>query len=225
MEAKICASIGASTIGELREKTERALRLGADLVELRLDYLSKIEVDVVSSLVREFSEKIVITLRPTWEGGYFSGREEERIKLLLEMVEAKPAYVDVELDVRDLEEILGKVGEETSLIISKHDFEGSLTREQLKALAARALEFGGIAKVVTTANSFSDNLKILSLYEELPPERLIAFAMGERGVVSRVLSPIIGAPIAYACLPGEVVAPGQLTIGDFRGLLKLVRGR
>ena len=54
---------------------------------------------------------------------------------------------------------------------------------------------------------------------------MIAFAMGERGVISRILSPLMGAPIAYACLPGEAVAPGQLTISELREFLKLVRGR
>ncbi len=225
METKICASIGTSTIEELEEKVKKALELGADLIELRLDYLSKIDVNSVSELVKEFAEKIILTLRPTWEGGYFSGREEDRIKLLLEIVDANPAYIDVELDVRDLGKISEKMHEDTSLIISKHDFEGNLTKNQLRELALKALKFGGIAKVITTARDFSDNLKILSLYNELPPEKLIAFAMGERGVISRILSPLMGAPIAYACLPGEAVAPGQLTVSEFREFLKLVRGR
>lgn len=225
METRICASITASTMLEMEKKAERALRLGADLVELRLDYLSEIDVSVVSAIIRKFRGRAVVTLRPTWEGGRFDGGEDERVGVLLEVAEVGPAYVDIELDTVNLAEIVEKLRGKTSLIISKHDFNGSLNVEELKAMASRALKLGSVAKVVTTAKTFSDNLKILSLYRDFPPKRLIAFAMGELGIVSRILSSLIGAPIAYTCLPGEAVAPGQLTIEELKRFLELVRCR
>lgn len=225
MDARICASIAASTMSEMERKIEQALGLGADLVELRLDYLSEINVNAVSATIRRFGGRVIVTLRPSWEGGRFDGGEGERARMLSEIAEFGPAYVDIELDAPNLGEVAEKLREKTSLIISKHDLDGSLNIGELRAAVSRALKLGKIAKVVTTAKTISHNLKILSLYRDFPPGRLIAFAMGELGIISRILSPLIGAPIAYACLPGEAVAPGQLTIGELREFLELVRGR
>jgi 3-dehydroquinate dehydratase len=36
--------------------------------------------------------------------------------------------------------------------------------------------------------------------------------MGELGIISRVVSMRLGAPLVYASLPNEPVAPGQLSI-------------
>lgn len=222
MKTKICASVAARTIPEMREKALKALSLGADLVELRLDYLSSIDVCTVSEFMGEIRDRAVITLRPSWEGGRFVGDEEFRTRVLVELAEAGPAYVDIELGAPDLSDLSRKLRERSRLIVSKHDFNGSLTRDKASAAASKALTVGDIAKIVGTASSFSENLMILSLYREFPPEKLIAFAMGERGVISRILSALLGAPIVYACLPGEAVAPGQLTVNELKQLLELV---
>lgn len=225
MEAKICVSVAAPTMREMEKKAERAFGLGADLVELRLDYLSEIDVNTVIAAIRRFGRRVVVTLRPSWEGGRFDRGEGERARVLLEVTEAEPAYVDIELDSASLVEVAEKLREKTSLIVSKHDLDGSLNGGELRAAASRALRLGDVAKVVTTAKTFSHNLEVLGLYRDFPPSRLIAFAMGELGTISRILSPLIGAPIAYACLPGDAVAPGQLTIDELRRFLELVTGR
>jgi 3-dehydroquinate dehydratase len=46
--------------------------------------------------------------------------------------------------------------------------------------------------------------------------------MGTLGMVSRVVSMRVGAPLAYASIPDETVAPGQLSISMMRKLRGMV---
>ncbi len=75
--------------------------------------------------------------------------------------------------------------------------------------------------MVTTATKLEDNVSALRLCEE-NPGKVTAFCMGEEGASSRLLSMFMQAPIAYAALPNDAVAPGQLSIStmiEFRGLV------
>ncbi|HEX2615321.1 MAG TPA: type I 3-dehydroquinate dehydratase, partial [Nitrososphaera sp.] len=61
-------------------------------------------------------------------------------------------------------------------------------------------------------------LRLLEVYENTIDLHPIIFAMGEAGVVSRVLCTIVGnAPFTYASIE-NAVAPGQLTIKQMRML-------
>ena len=225
MKTKLCISLIGKSIRELEEKAEKALGLGADLIEFRLDYIEKLDVRMIKDLLSSYAERSIVTLRPSWEGGGYDGSEEKRLEILERLSEEKPLYMDLELGTSGLEKISRILRERSRLIISRHDFSKTPDERALRLDAVKALSYGDIAKIVTTARSFSDNLRILSLYRDgVPPERLIAFAMGEDGIVSRILSPILGAPIAYACLPGERAAPGQLAFQEFNELLRMVMG-
>jgi len=220
----ICVSIMGRDVSEMERKAERAVKLGGDLIELRLDFLENLNIDQSKELVSRFADKAVVTLRPSWEGGRYEGREEDRMRVLDELSAENPAYMDVELRARWLESISERLRKRTRLIVSSHNFSETPEVEILAAEAIRCLRYGDLAKIVITSKTFSDNLKILKLYgrSDIPEKRLIAFAMGERGVVSRILSPLLGSPIAYACLPGEEVASGQLSLQDFKEILRMV---
>jgi 3-dehydroquinate dehydratase type I len=90
----------------------------------------------------------------------------------------------------------------------------------MKQVRDRAGSLGDIAKIVTMARTGEDNLRVLRLYEE-DPRNLIAFCMGEAGMVSRLVSLQMGAPIIYASLPNEPVAPGQLSVTAVTRLKKM----
>jgi 3-dehydroquinate dehydratase-1 len=72
--------------------------------------------------------------------------------------------------------------------------------------------------VVTTAKSVEDSLRLLELYERTTGLHLVIFAMGDAGIVSRILCTIVGnAPFTYTSLE-KAVAPGQLTVKQMRKL-------
>jgi 3-dehydroquinate dehydratase-1 len=77
-------------------------------------------------------------------------------------------------------------------------------------------------KMVATAQTTVDSLRLLDLYENARELNLIAFAMGDAGVISRVLCVIIGnAPFTYAALE-KAISPGQLTIKQMRKLYERI---
>ena len=59
------------------------------------------------------------------------------------------------------------------------------------------------------AKKLSDNWRILGVNAKFPG-RVVAFAMGKKGVLSRLLAPYYGAPFTYVYIGEKPVAPGQL---------------
>ncbi|MEM2960941.1 MAG: type I 3-dehydroquinate dehydratase, partial [Candidatus Bathyarchaeia archaeon] len=58
-------------------------------------------------------------------------------------------------------------------------------------------------------------------YEMSKKTNLVCFAMGENGLLSRILSPLFGASFTYASLErGLETAPGQITISELREIYR-----
>ncbi len=216
---KICISIAREDINSMYNDAQNAFNLGADLVELRLDYLHELEIDQVKKEFHKFDDRLIVTLRKKDEGGKFRGKESERIKLLEKLLTWKGPYKDIELNTVSENPKLAK---SNSTIISWHNFEGTPSKRILAGKLASALKYGSIAKIVTTAESLADNITVLSLYDRKLWGRLIAFCMGEHGKISRILAPKLGSPLMYGCLEGAAVAPGQIPISELRGFYELL---
>ncbi|MEM3398930.1 MAG: type I 3-dehydroquinate dehydratase [Nitrososphaerota archaeon] len=223
MKPKICVSIKARTIQELAWKAKRALDIGGELVELRIDYLEKICLKELEKIVLDICDRVIITVRPSWEGGQFTGGEKSRIELIEELANLGPAYIDIEL--KTMKEHNLRISEETDKIISWHSFDRAPNLDELCQVVSEMLKLGGIGKIVAKINGFEENLRILRLYKIYPPQKLIAFGLGEKGVPSRILSMLMGSPITYTCLPGEEVAPGQPTVGEMVEILAMLESR
>ena len=211
----ICVPLTGSRTEEMLAGAARAKALGADLVEFRLDYVAAPDVP---QLVARKPLPAIFTCRPTREGGQFDGPEDERIRILQQAVDAGADYVDVELDTAG--KIERKPG--VKLIVSLHDFER--TPDDLDTLYARVAGRPNpdVVKIATTANDITDNLRLFELLRKatLPT---IALAMGERGVISRILAPKFGGLLTFASLEeGRGSAAGQLTITE---LLEVYRYR
>lgn len=64
-----------------------------------------------------------------------------------------------------------------------------------------------------------DNLKVLALipYAIKRGQAIVTFCMGEKGKMSRIFSPLMGAAWTYASLGRRrASAPGQLTVKEMR---------
>ena len=220
---KLCTSISADSPEEMAAKASHALSLGSDLVEFRVDRLSGgISLKEVESKLRRFSRKAVVAIRSPEEGGSFQGKEEERLGMIARLAAMRPAYVDIELSAAKANEAwLRSLPRGTKRIISWHDFRSTPNVATLLSTCKEALKYGQVVKIATMATSVEDNLSTLEVCGKRPG-RVVAFCMGEMGVVSRVLSMRMKAPLAYASLPNDAVAPGQLSVSTMRRLRSLV---
>lgn len=217
----ICTSIGAPDISDMERLGERALAEGSDLVEFRLDFLHDRDPRRIAGGLSSFAGHCIVTAKPEDQGGSLSVGEEERLKLLMDVGEMKPAYVDVELAAAvRYPTLLSELRRSCrQLIVSWHDQAGTPSVGELRKTALAALKAGDLSKVVTTARGIGDNATILSLYKEVPRGKLVAFCMGEEGRISRVLCLLAGSPFTYACLDGRAAAPGQIPLRYLREML------
>ena len=186
---------------------------GAQLVELRLDWLSK--APDLNRLLAVRSSPVVVTCRRPIDGGRSKMTEDQRQTLLRHAIVEGVEYVDIEDDIATKIRRYGK----TKRIISYHDFNG--TPDTIEERYGQMCQLDAdIIKIVTMAQSPQDNIRLLKLVQgaKIPT---IAFCMGEFGLVSRVLCGKYGAPFTYATFSSDrVLAPGQLSFEEMKNLYR-----
>lgn len=165
----------------------------------------------ISEALSKFRSRSIFTVRPKLEGGGYRGDEGDRLSLLGSLTRLRPAFLDVELSTLEENGDLIAKGPGHVMIVSWHDTVETPRKARLISIMARATSYGGLVKIVTNAKSALDNLEVLSLYDEPGPPP-VAFCMGDRGIFSRIMAMERGSPLAYASLPGEPTAPGQLSL-------------
>lgn len=215
----ICAPIMAATVDDMLVDIGRAERLGADVVEIRLDYLKEFD-DLrkeIGVLIEGSTLPTLITYRPIWEGGQYDGDEDHRLEVLRWAMELGADYVDVEYQVahKFIGSILDKKPEKFKVVVSSHNYQSTPSVEELGELVAKIQSTGAdIVKIVTTALDVTDVALMfhVTVHSEVP---VIGLVMGERGLISRILGPKFGGYLTFATIDsGSISAPGQPTIQD-----------
>ena len=81
-----------------------------------------------------------------------------------------------------------------------------------------------MCKIVTTTNQVEDNLTLLNFTSTACSKaKVVCFAMGELGKISRLLSPVFGGFFTFASLEhGSETAAGQMTIKEMRAAYELL---
>jgi 3-dehydroquinate dehydratase I len=226
LAGKICVSIATTgDVSLLKEQADRAFSLGADFAEIRFDFVSPGRMQAAIDIVRGIRSKAVFTLRSKDQGGKFTGSEQERIEWLKKLAEQKPMLLDVELDTIKENDELADFLEKTPILVSWHDFQQTPPSDELADILSEMRIYSNYVKVVTTAKSVEDSLRLLELYERTTGLHPVIFAMGDAGIVSRILCTIVGnAPFTYTSLE-KAVAPGQLTVKQMRKLYDRIASR
>lgn len=211
----ICASIVNSDLSGL-SKVEPLV----DRFEVRIDLTGNNWQDVVKHLKKPW----IACNRRVEEGGKGETEESQRINKLLKAIELGAGIVDIELGTKNLTDFIPAIKEKARCLVSSH-LGNTPPLAELKKIVKEQLESGAdICKVVTTARKFEDNLTVLSLFSEFPEARLISFAMGNSGLISRVICPLAGGYFTYAAIDkGKESAPGQLTVAELDKIYKMIQ--
>ena len=223
--ARICAVITEETVAETRAAMAHAAGQ-ADLIELRLDYLRDFDfthTEGLESLVEGKPLPVILTCRSAEEGGNQKIADSVRLKLLVEGAKRFAEYCDIE--AAHYAEAVSLAPDTSRLILSYHNFQETpadldKAYDRLTALPA------AIHKIVTTANNIGDSLAVFRLLDRARSDgkNLIALAMGEAGIITRVLGPSRGCFLTYGSLaPGKESAVGQLTCDELMNLYRVSR--
>lgn len=169
-------------------------------LELRLDYFEKLDLKEIGSLLKLTALPVLLTLK----------KNASWIKKLSTL---GCAFMDLEYD---LSPQLFQTVDESQILCSYHHFEE--TPADLEKIFSKMRKQKAHAyKLATMAHSAIDALRMLNFVKTKTAggHRLSGICMGEEGQITRILGPIVGNFIDYACLEeANSTAPGQLTLSE-----------
>ncbi len=214
---------------------ERAARGVADLVEFRMD-LAAAPLEQLAGYDGELP--LLVTNRPTWEGGEADGSDAAAEAARLDALEAAlgndaVAAVDLELAALRRSERAAAVADEAeslgvSVVVSVHDFERTPSERAMGSLLSAGASAGDVGKLAVTAKDREDALALLSATHaaDAAGYAVATMAMGEAGRHTRAVAPLYGSKIGYAPVhAADATAPGQYDLVTLAELVDRLRSQ
>lgn len=216
----LCVPIMSESVEQMAVDMRRAKAEGADIVELRLDCVKDFRPRRdLETLLFNKSLPVVVVYRPKREGGHYEGDEQMRLEALLLATDLGADYIDFELEVAsDLMEerkLNGHSSSISKIIVSCFLDTVASSKEDLSSLIARMQSTGAdIIKLVANATDITQISRIFHLLSHCQVP-LIAYAVGERGLISQLLGPKFGGVLVYGSIEGNFV-PGLPSLDSLR---------
>jgi 3-dehydroquinate dehydratase/shikimate dehydrogenase len=212
----LCVAIFVTDLAQAKRDIAVAAERGADMVELRLDEFTDIPADI-DELVRTAAVSVLLTCRPTREGGKSEEPDANRVRFLQEISILNWNYLDIELETYRQHPLPDELT--SRLILSSHDFSGRPDRlyNTLRELAESP---AAVSKIVWTARTIRDNLEAFEILQH-KQKPTIALCMGEAGLISRILARKFSAFLTFASLDASGgTASGQIPVADMKRLYR-----
>ena len=228
----LAVPIAAKDLDHARRQIKAALTAGAEILELRTDYLQNLTIELAKKIIAEAqnateqSLPVIVTCRDQKQGGVEPYPEQLRIEILAEAVRNGCDFIDCEYDNFLFAEVQDKIkaalaeSSKTRLILSAHDFKYRF--EDINRLYQDILKVcpTAIPKLVCTANHINDCFEAFDLLHNSSGDSIV-FCMGAAGLVSRIIAKKLGSFVTFASINEEAAtAPGQLTIEQLKGLYR-----
>lgn len=210
---RVCVPLCERDLDALQHSSERAREV-SDLIELRLDCVDH-PADIS---LNDLPRPLILTLRPAEQGGYRHLTRADRLAFWNSQSPQADIWWDLESDlVNDLSPDWSRV------IVSHHDFSGVPT--DLDQTYQRLAETPAcVVKIAVQANDIIDCVPIFQLIERARGEgkEIIAIAMGNAGIATRILGPSRGSFLTYGTLEDEKgTAPGQVNAHKLHSLYNI----
>jgi len=225
----LAVPIAARTPMQASEQIACAIAAGANILELRLDYLENLTVELTDELISDTKATtnlpIIVTCRDKQQGGSIEYPADLCFQTLLSAIISGADFIDFEfenLNEQNKKVIAGALSKnpDTRLILSAHNFQDKF--DDIKKLYGEIkAEFpNSIPKLIYTAKHINDCFEAFDLLHSTD-EYLISFCMGEAGLISRILAKKLGSFVTFASIDEDsATAPGQLTIDQFKELYR-----
>ena len=183
-----------------------------DMLEVRLDLVGLCGghwLELCEAIQKQ-GMPVLLTIRDASEGGAWQGGKEERLALYVEGL-ASVSAVDVEIGTGMLKILASAAHRRRVKVVgSFHDFEGTPTLAQFKAVEKRGRRMGAdVVKVAAMVKTPADLARLLAMPANAKGP-ICVLGMGALGTISRVALPCAGSCLAYGSLVTST-APGQLS--------------
>jgi 3-dehydroquinate dehydratase-1 len=199
-----------------------------DLIELRVDMFASIATQHVKNIFKEtreiYNKPVIATVRDVNEGG--EKDVQNRLDIYRGLIPLSDV-VDVEINSGELFPEIRKLCTtfRKILIGSYHNFDITPDAAALDKIMKKGAAAGAdIIKIAVKANSRADLLDLLAFALANREKRLITISMGEKGLPSRVFTPVIGSPIAYGFI-NTPSAPGQFSVIEMMSMFRKLKLR
>ncbi|MBA7713340.1 3-dehydroquinate dehydratase [subsurface metagenome] len=228
----LAVPIAAPNLERARRQIEAAIAVGAEMLELRTDYLENLSVDLVKDLIAEAkgtgrkSLPLVVTCRDKKQGGAIDYPQQLRVDILTSAVKASAEFIDFEyenfLSMENQERIRLALSRSSKarLILSAHNFETKFDNITKLHCQITTLYPAAIPKLVYMANHINDCFDAFDVLHSTSGAAIV-FCMGEAGLISRIIAKKLNSFVTFASLDGETAtAPGQLTVEQFKTIYR-----
>lgn len=192
----------------------------ADGFEVWIDQFESLNEQIIERFCRKFkkisSKKLLIACKERSEQGSFKGVRKEKKRILLSAARGGADMLDISNLRLDLKA-------KSVLIASYHNFKKTPSKETLRKKILQLKKTGAaIVKIACKVNVLKDNETLMNLALECQrkKQRHIVIGMGEKGMITRILSDQIGNEITF--VSGEKKsAEGQMTGEEFSKIRKI----
>src|SRR5437773_3634996 len=217
---KIAAVVLAGNARDAERDARAALSRGADLAELRLDHLDRLDSGVVRSLSAAVGPRAIATLRSPNQGGLRSPAG-DRGDLLKEIAAQRFAFVDIELegDGARAEKFRKAAKQHRTGVIVSHHFAKPADLSDVQDSVEACSAMGDVAKVAVPVASIESVIQLVDLMRSRASRkaRTIIIGTGIPGTMTRALADDCGQEFQYASWGPRVVA-GQLPLPSAKRL-------
>jgi 3-dehydroquinate dehydratase/shikimate dehydrogenase len=223
----LAVPIAAKTLQEAEEQIKAAVNAGAELLELRTDYLVNLSVETALQVINASRGlasglPIIVTCRDSQQGGMLRHTNDLRTNVLTAGIRAGADFVDIEYDNFISMAIGSKItlalstNTGTRLILSDHNFQTKFKNIKKRYEEITNAFAGAIPKLVYSAHHINDCFEALDLLNSVKGDKIV-FCMDEAGFMTRVLTRKFDGLVTFASIGAKTAtAPGQPTIEQLR---------
>lgn len=225
----LTVAISGSDKKQISAQAARAKSAGAEMLELRADYIEELDWKKVKHAMKAIFATdlpLIVTCRDKSEGGVGDWPLQLRTEMLASAARKGANFIDCEYANFVNPEVRQQITEaldenpDCRLILSAHNFEGKFDDLQDLHDDIKKEYPEAIPKLVYTASHINDCFEGMELLENSSDD-LIVLAMGQAGMMTRILAKKYGSFLTFASLSSdESTAPGQVEISEMKKLYR-----
>lgn len=201
----LCATVNGPSFADAKKQVLDSLPF-VDIIELRTDALFSLSDEEIRTLMA-LARRTMLTVKK-----YHDLPDHMWIQRTLDLAKLRPTYLDIEYTFP--RHALAYIQQHYPTIKIQLSFHGE-GEDDLSALYQRMCAIPADAyKIAVTSTNSIDTLRCMQMKYSLPKNTTV-LCMGDAGIPSRILSPIIDNHINYVAAVGALPsAPGQMSLSD-----------